>query len=120
MDKLVQFEEQFGVTRDKWTKGNWREAALYLAGLSSLPPKVGRPKLDEYKADNIPALFFWAEQARAVNKSLSLKKAVEQVIGESLTNSEPHRLVDEYRIASIYKQVLKHRETLKKTTRKKN
>lgn len=51
MDKLTDFEQAFRTNRDRWTKAQWRAAALSMAfGEPVLPAERGRPKKAMEKA----------------------------------------------------------------------
>lgn len=90
MDSLCAFEEKFGRPRNQWTKSQWREVAEQLAieidgNLKKKRP--GRPPLNRYEKDIIPALAFWADQAveeaRSNGVYLSFREAVSKIRMES-------------------------------------
>jgi hypothetical protein len=66
MDALTKFEQEFGKPRSKWSKAEWRRAALALA---SIPPDEtrGRPKktgTQKYESEQtLRAAEFWRDQA---------------------------------------------------------
>jgi len=65
MDKLSKFEKRFGKLRAKWSKSEWRNAALELAEISPQETR-GRKKKSEsekYEKDqNLKAAEFWRDQ----------------------------------------------------------
>jgi hypothetical protein len=66
MDGLSKFEETIGKPRTKWSKTEWRNVALKLAGVHPTETRGRKTKPEDQKYDseqNLQAAEFWREQA---------------------------------------------------------
>lgn len=123
MDKLAEYEQTFSKPRNQWTKAQWREVAETLAAPTApakrgRPRKPGRPPLNQYQKENIPALAFWADQAkedaRLAGKTISEREAIRRVMLASANEKGLRSERVNQKLGSAIKQVRTFRQELKK------
>jgi hypothetical protein len=116
MEILQHYELVFGRQRDAWTKAQWRDVAEQLATVKPQPKKRGRPPLDKYKQDNIPALAFWADEEKAAairsGKPIGEKEAIRRVMSASAAASGLRTMRAEVKLESAVKQVRTFRKSI--------
>ena len=120
MEILQYYEVIFGRQRDEWTKAQWQDVAEQVATEIDAKPQLkrrGRPTLDKYRKDNIPALAFWADEEKAAalrsGETIGEKEAIRRVMYASIHDLALRAERDDQKLDSAVKQVRTFRQELK-------
>ena len=120
MEILQYYEAIFGRQRDEWTKAQWQDVAEQLAAeidAKPQPKRRGRPTLDKYRKDNIPALAFWADEEKAAalrsGETIGEKEAIRRVMYASIHDLALRAERADQKLDSAVKQVRTFRHELK-------
>lgn len=120
MSILRKIEDEAGCPLEQWTLEQWRKAAEQLAQIVDGKPrkKRGRPLLDSWQKDNIPALSFWAERemedALRGGSRITIKESVRRVMEQAATRENLNQGRVRQKLESAVRQVRTFRANLKK------
>jgi hypothetical protein len=123
MEILQYYEAIFGRPRDAWTRTQWQDVAEQLANeidAKPQPKRPGRPRLDHYRKDNIPALAFWADQEKQSALLADIKLTEREAVRRVMLASAQDRGLSKWRVNQMLESAVKQVRTFRQELRKRN